>query len=356
MPRLIVTANRLNKRRSIPLHFPDPSGIIGEVFKGSILEAFEVNDTEIPNKALGKWFKDRDGHFYWGGGVGVSEMLAVAAPTITALDYRTQFSFIPSAWTQTNGRNIKVAILDTGFSIQHPDLAHLANKTTLLDFGGNNNTTDFRGHGTHILGLLGAAASGTDGVTGLIPEATFFSYKVIRDDVGIIDMFVEAAILDAIDRGVDIINMSFDVPSSENSPLHNAIQKALEKNIVIVAAAGENDNLIQGSLVFPSQFRNVISVGEASAQFSQAFTTRFNDQLDFIMPHIEQKSCWINDSFGFYRNVKGSSMATALVTGILASNMSLTNKTSDPLIELKNLIPSFSNSIFDDAALKIIKP
>lgn len=356
MPRLIVTANRLNKRRSIPLHFPDPSGIIGEVFKGSIFEGFEVNDSEIPNKALGKWFKDRDGHFYWGGGVSVSEMLATAPPTITELDYRTQFSFIPSAWMNTNGRNIKVAVLDTGFNTQHPDLVHLSNTMTVLDFGGNDSTSDRRGHGTHVLGLLGAMAAGTDGITGLIPEATFISYKIIRDEVGIIDMFVEAAILDAVNRGVDIINMSFDVPSSENSSLHNAVKKALEKKIVIVAAAGENDNLIQSSLVFPSQFAGVISVGEASAQFSQALSTDFNNQLDLIMPHVEQKSCWINDSFGQYRNLRGSSMAAALVTGILAANMSLTNKTSDPLIELKSIIPSFSKSIFDDAALKIIKP
>ena len=358
MPLLKVTANRLNKRKAIPLHFPDPASIIGEVFKDASFEGFEVTESEIPNKALGKWFRDRDGHFYWGGGLSVSlrEAPVTPAATLQALDYRTIFSFIPLEWTQTNGRNIKVAVLDTGFNIDHPDLVHLKNSITLADFGVNSNTNDQRGHGTHILGLLGARASGPDGITGLIPEAEFFSYKVIRDGVGILDMFVEAAILDAVDRGVDIINMSFDVPSSENSSLHAAIRKAIDKKILIVASAGENDNLIQGSLVFPSQFKDVISVGEVSIPFSQAVTVAFNNQLDLIMPLVEQRSCWINDSFGLYRNLKGSSMASALVTGILASNMSFTNKTADALGALKNIIPSFSNAIFNDAVLQIIKP
>jgi major intracellular serine protease len=345
--QLVVTANKLNKRKVIPISFPDTNNITGVVNKNFIFEGEEV--TEVPNPALGKWYKDRDGSFYWGGGV--MELLLTGTPT----DYRKLFSMIPAQWLQTKGRNIKVAVLDTGFNLDHQDLVHLKPNTVVQDFGGNNSTIDTRGHGTHVLGLLGAQ-SNSDGILGLIPESKFFLYKVMRDNVGFLESFAEKAILDAIDKEVDILNMSFDVPSAENSPLHEAIKKALEKNILVVASAGDNDDLIQSSLIFPSQFEGVVSVGEVSADFGQALHTGFNNQLDFILPFVDQRSCWINDSFGLYHNLKGSSMASALITGILASNMSFTKKSIDPSKELKNISPSFSNSIFNDSKIKIVNP
>jgi len=346
MSPLIVTAKKLNKRKRIPHNFPDPASIIGEVFKGSTFEGVEVEESEILNKDLGKWYKDRDGHFYWGGGVEKSA---------GQINYQTQFATLPAQWLQTRGKNIKVAVLDTGFFLEHVDLMHLKSTAVIQDFGENNNTNDKQGHGTHVLGLLGARSE-DNGVTGLIPDAEFFLYKVIQDDVGFLDFFVEAAILDAVKKEVDIISMSFNVPAMENSSLHNAIKKAVENNIVIVASAGENDNLIQSSLVAPAKFEGVISVGEASPEFSQALRAPFNDQLDFIMPFVFQKSCWINQSTGMYHELKGSSMATALIAGILASIMSFNKKETNALNELKNIAEVFSSTVFNDLALKVIKP
>ena len=76
MPHLLVTANKLNKRNRIPANLPDPSSIIGVVNKGFSFEANEVAAAAIPNPSLGKWYQDRDGSFYWGGG------LIVEAPSL----------------------------------------------------------------------------------------------------------------------------------------------------------------------------------------------------------------------------------------------------------------------------------
>lgn len=340
MAMMTVIADKLNKRSSPVTNVSDKSNVVGTVNKGIIFESVaEVTNT------LGKWYKDRDGSFYWGGGV--KELRT---------NYQELFTNIPAQWMQTNGRNIKIALLDTGFFLDHTDLAHLKPTAIVQDFGGNNNVTDRRGHGTHVLGLLGARSAAQDGVTGLIPEAQFFLYKVIMDNVGFLDSFAETAVLDAIQQKVDIISMSFSVPSKEDSDFHKAIKKAMGENIIVVASAGENDKLIQSSLVFPSEFEGVISVGEADTVFSQSLTTAFNDQLDFLMPFVDQRSCWINDSFGMYKDLKGSSMATAFVAGLLASSMSFSNKTSNPLNELKNISPSFSNTIFNDLKLQTIKP
>jgi lysozyme len=67
MLQLIVTANKLNKRNNIPAKLPEPNGIVGTVNKGFSFEGTEF--LPVPNPALGKWYQDRDGSFYWGGGV-----------------------------------------------------------------------------------------------------------------------------------------------------------------------------------------------------------------------------------------------------------------------------------------------
>ncbi len=71
MSRLIVKANKLNKRKAVPALLPDLTTIVGIVNKDFIFEGEEV--LAVPNPALGKWYKDKDEHFYWGGGVNLFE-------------------------------------------------------------------------------------------------------------------------------------------------------------------------------------------------------------------------------------------------------------------------------------------
>ena len=71
MPKLIVKAPKLNKRSVVPSFLPDPSGIVGVAKKDFIFDGEEV--LMVPNPALGKWYKDQDDHFYWGGGLLIFE-------------------------------------------------------------------------------------------------------------------------------------------------------------------------------------------------------------------------------------------------------------------------------------------
>jgi chitosanase len=64
--QLIVNVKKLNKRSSVPASLSEKN-IIGTVFQGFQFEGEEI--TTVPNPALGKWYKDRDGSVYWGGGV-----------------------------------------------------------------------------------------------------------------------------------------------------------------------------------------------------------------------------------------------------------------------------------------------
>ena len=67
MARLVVTVSKLNKRSRIPSVLPESVGISGVVMKGFKFEGQEI--TSVPNPSLGKWYRDRDGSFYWGGGL-----------------------------------------------------------------------------------------------------------------------------------------------------------------------------------------------------------------------------------------------------------------------------------------------
>ena len=69
MEKLVVNVKKLNKRSLIPNTLPDNNNIAGIVFQNYAFEGEEV--TTVPNPAIGKWFKDKDGYFYWAGGLNI---------------------------------------------------------------------------------------------------------------------------------------------------------------------------------------------------------------------------------------------------------------------------------------------
>jgi lysozyme len=71
MSQLKVVVNKLNQRSSVPLRFSE-NNIIGSVTKGYLFEGNE--EKNIVNASLGKWYRDRDGIYYWGGGLLVLDL------------------------------------------------------------------------------------------------------------------------------------------------------------------------------------------------------------------------------------------------------------------------------------------
>lgn len=71
MSQLKVIVNKLNKRSGVPSNFADQN-IVGTIQKGFLFEG--VEEKNIANPSLGKWYKDRDGNYYWGGGLLVMDI------------------------------------------------------------------------------------------------------------------------------------------------------------------------------------------------------------------------------------------------------------------------------------------
>jgi subtilisin family serine protease len=124
------------------------------------------------------------------------------------------------------------------------------------------------GHGTMTAGLVHLIA----------PGASIMPLKAFAGD-GSSDLFnIVRAIYFAADHGANVINMSFEIAQSSPA-LQNAIQFALSKNIVVIAASGNDGQQI---LVFPAAYNSVIGVGSTNNQDGRSSFTNFGTNAVFI--------------------------------------------------------------------------
>jgi len=224
----------------------------------------------------------------------------------------------PEIWKETKGSGITVAVLDTGCQTDHPDL-----KDRII--GGYNFTTDdsgnplmfedYNGHGTHVSGTI-AASLNNAGVAGVAPEANLLILKVLgRNGSGQYDWIIKA-IQYAIEQKVDIISMSLGGPSDVKE-LHDVIIEAVNKDILVVCAAGNEGDGKESTdeLGYPGCYNEVISVGAVNLDHESSEFTNSNNQVDLVAPGEKVISTYIN---GTYASLSGTSMATPHVSGALA--------------------------------------
>lgn len=164
----------------------------------------------------------------------------------------------PEAWDAgMRGAGVRVAVLDTGFDIDHPDLVPNINFSLSKDFTGEGleyTLPDPFSHGTHTAGTV-AAADNAFGTIGVAPEAELVLVKVLGDAGSGSFADVIAGIMYAADVDADVINMSLgaalyksgvegEYTAKEANELKNAISRAVQyahKNGVTVIASAGND-------------------------------------------------------------------------------------------------------------------
>ncbi|NNL57994.1 MAG: S8 family serine peptidase, partial [Nitrosopumilus sp.] len=158
-----------------------------------------------------------------------------------------------------DGVGIKVAVIDTGVDFTHPDLLGYGPDGKVV--GGYNFINegqppmDTNGHGTQVAGVI--AADGQ--ITGIAPKAKILAYKVSENGEGVSSELITRAINKAIEDGADIINISLGV-NKTNSKIDRAVNNALEKEIFVVTAAG-NDGPDLGSIGSPGRNFGSVTVG-----------------------------------------------------------------------------------------------
>ncbi|WMJ88159.1 S8 family peptidase [Anaerocolumna sp. MB42-C2] len=231
----------------------------------------------------------------------------------------------PAIWDKSRkGEGVVIAVIDTGCQIDHPDLRDriIGGRNFTKDFNGDpNNFTDNNGHGTHVAGTI-AASENSNGVLGVAPMAKLLILKVLGKSGGGNYQNIIEAINYAIKwRGpknekVRIISMSLggdaDVPK-----LHDAVIKAVNNNILVVCASGNNgdNNFKTDELNYPAAYNEAVSVG--AVDFNKKITkySNSNNNVDLVAPGNEIISTYLDSK---YAKLSGTSMATPHVSGAAA--------------------------------------
>ncbi|WP_078579263.1 S8 family peptidase [Salipaludibacillus agaradhaerens] len=210
-------------------------------------------------------------------------------------------------------REVKLAIIDSGIDKNHPDLQDvvIAEKNVIYP---DRDISDDTGHGTGIAGIIAANDNsfGISGVSSSIP-LKIYSIKAFENDKSKDDYILEALTW-AIEENVDLINMSLGSQSSDQR-VEKLLDKAYSKNIIIVAAAGNNLN---GKVDFPASNQNVISVGAINSDFSKVPFTSYG-KIDFVGPGENILTTFPNNKYGY---ISHTSAATAFVSGAVANYIS----------------------------------
>ncbi|MDP3799968.1 MAG: S8 family serine peptidase [bacterium] len=245
-----------------------------------------------------------------------------------AISWGTVFVYGDNSITSTfGGKNVNVAILDTGVNAVHSDLVD--NIKDCKDFTrgpvARSTCEDKNGHGTHVAGII-AGNGGFDakGVWGVASEANLLVYKVCRNDGTCWADDVAAALDYAAGAGKADIAFIGLGGNNESSILKNSVDSALNKNVLVVTGAG-NDGPDKASIDWPAAHKNTVSVGAlAEDKTTTTWSSRgVNDgdfvkeerEITFVAPGVNIESTWVD---GGYRFLSGTSMSAAFVSGVAA--------------------------------------
>ncbi|MCF6744755.1 peptidase S8 [Blastococcus sp. KM273128] len=223
-----------------------------------------------------------------------------------------------------SGRGIRVAVLDTGFDLGHPDFAGRA--VTAQSFVAGEGPQDGHGHGTHCIGTACGPRTPPSGPRyGVAHEADIFAGKVLGDDGSGTDAGILAGMNWAVTNRCPVISMSLgaDVPEA-HPPYSAAGRRALAQGSLVVAAAGNNADRRAGSWGFvgaPANSPEILAVGAldqalAPAWFSARSLPGRGGQVDVAAPGADVCSAWPMPTR--YSTISGTSMATPHVAGVAA--------------------------------------
>jgi len=233
--------------------------------------------------------------------------------------------------SQFSGKGIKVAILDTGLDLNHPDFAN--RKIISQSFVEGENVQDGYGHGTHCTGTACGPRQSKNGRPGygVAYEADIYIAKVLNNRGSGTDQSILDGMNWAFENRCQIISMSLGslvAVGAGFSPIYETLaQRLLKNNTLIVAAAGNdsrrNQNLIN-PVSRPANCPSIMAVGAIDANFKIAnFSNRIlnsdGGEVDIAAPGVNVYSSWpLLVLPKQYNTINGTSMATPHVAGIAA--------------------------------------
>ncbi len=221
---------------------------------------------------------------------------------------------IEQAHKIATGKNIRIAVIDSGMDINHPEFSrNIEEVKNFVDKPSMSFTSDI--HGTAIAGVIASDNNKQHGIIGVAPNAHLLAFKACWQTQqqwgkAYCNSFSLAkAINVAILRKVNILNLSLGGPY--DAVLQRLIQKALENNITVVAASGSyKDN----KLSFPASIPGVIAVNKKTDKLNSTYVTPKTGKK-LCAPGTNIITTVPGNAYDFF---SGSSLSSAFVSGSIA--------------------------------------
>ena len=211
--------------------------------------------------------------------------------------------FHDEALQQATGRNVKVAVIDSGINAHHSHVRQVSGGVKITcDASGeiafSDDYKDYNGHGTAVAGIIRAKA----------PGVALYSVKILQDGLRTESRVLAAAIRSSIANDIRVINMSLGTRQIfEIDALRQACEAAAARNIILIAAGSEER-------VFPASFSCVFGASGDEICGWNGYAYAENSEVEF------RAHAWPRPLPGSPQrhNLRGHSMAAAHVTALVA--------------------------------------
>ncbi|HKV10238.1 MAG TPA: S8 family serine peptidase [Thermoanaerobaculia bacterium] len=230
------------------------------------------------------------------------------------LQHGAQTLRLEQAHRWATGKGVRVAVVDTGVDLDHPDLrGRIAVARNFVDRGEQTFTTDV--HGTAVAGLIAASAGNEIGIVGVAPEAEIWALKACWQQPpgareAVCNSYTLAKALDfAIVQKAQVLNMSLAGP--KDPLLARLLGTALSRGIIVVAADGGDERHS-----FPASLDGVLGVlGSDDLKGGIQTPPGGKPTAALAAPAVDVLTTVPRGSYDFF---SGSSMAAAQVAGVAA--------------------------------------
>jgi len=328
-----------------------------------------------------KWYRDGNGDYLYSGGFEELSTNQTTPPTpeqpdavtgqpgnsTPAPDNQTPPNWqiekfgIKQIWEKTKGAGVKVAIIDSGLKIDHPefDRSKIILTRNFLYTGDDetlkSDVTDECGHGTHCAGIIAAKGLKCNGIA---PEVQLIIGKIYRKrEDGINSTLFVEAVKWAFENDADIISVSLTMDTMSDDEQRTMSSLFIDKpNVMMVGSIENGDDLgfDRADMYPPALTNDCYSVGNIDNNNKIYYTMRCS-YIDILAPGYNIYSTW-ND--GNYKTDSGCSMSTPFVAGIIALLLSFNNQQSQTITKKKiiEMIQNKATSFVSFSSKKDIYP
>lgn len=229
----------------------------------------------------------------------------------------------PEIWNESEkGKGVVIALFITGCQVNHPDLkGRIIGGKNFSNDGKPDDISDLNGHGTYIAGIIGANENG-NGIVGVAPEANLLILKVFdADNIIHIQNLIDAMDYAMAWRGPNEERVRiFALPigsSISDSNLHEAIKRAVQKDILVVSAVGNDGDANEqtNEVSYPAAYPEVVSVGAVGPDKKIASFSNSNAEIDLVVPGVNILSTYLDNQ---YVTMSGTASTVPHVAGAAA--------------------------------------